>query len=65
MGRKIARFQNQADGEEASFTADMCKGHLHEHGARIMSAYVQRLGAQAAPGGDAPTMPAHQTRPDL
>ncbi|MGA7670636.1 MAG: hypothetical protein WBW04_09450 [Nitrolancea sp.] len=40
MRRKIRKFATDADrAAEASFSADWCKGHVHDHGRLILAAY--------------------------
>lgn len=42
--RKIARLsRRQGPGDEAVFSADMCKGHYHGHGERVMRLYASRV----------------------
>jgi hypothetical protein len=45
-GRKIGQLRVEAACVEAStaaFTPQRCKGHMHDHGARIQQAYARRL----------------------
>jgi hypothetical protein len=51
MQRKIRRLRReQAGSPEAYFSADVCKGHLDQHGGRIESELARRLRAFAAKG---------------
>jgi hypothetical protein len=44
--RKIAKLKSQnGEAEEASFSADQCKGHFRGHGRHIRDALFQRLAA--------------------
>lgn len=46
MRRKVAKFGRQPNVyQEASFSADWCKGHFDGHGLRILDAYCGRLQA--------------------
>jgi hypothetical protein len=52
MTRKVRRFQRAAAEEpEATFSADLCKGHLNGHGRRILAAYDDRLARLGIPSG--------------
>jgi hypothetical protein len=46
MDRKLRKFHAASvHVPEARFSADVCKGHLQGHGARIVAAYADRLAA--------------------
>jgi hypothetical protein len=42
MNRKVGRFSRLADGREAAFSADWCKGHFDHHGQRAIESYNER-----------------------
>jgi hypothetical protein len=44
MERKIRKLRREnGDNPEASFSAEMCKGHAHRHGHKTEKALSQRL----------------------
>jgi hypothetical protein len=48
--RKMRKFTALAGGHgEASFAADWCKGHMHDHGRLILQAFASRYGESEEP----------------
>lgn len=44
MNRKVRKLRReQAGSPESDFSADVCKGHAHRHGARVRAALAERL----------------------
>jgi hypothetical protein len=44
MNRKVRRFSEEAIGHpEACYRADLCKGHVDDHGKMIQKAFKERL----------------------
>lgn len=55
--RKIPRLTQEAaarGGADALFTPDICKGHMGDHGAKILQRFAEALAAHGLPAGEAP-----------
>ena len=56
MDRKIARLsREQSSSFESCFSADVCKGHIDQHGENVVTALAVRLQKATAPPGTART----------